>query len=475
MDKIIVFGDVMLDKYIYSKAKKINSETPNIVFEFIKNEFKLGGSGNVAKNLSLLNFEVFFLSDLGTKSDNSKILNNLLDKFNVNYSYSINSQKNLTIKNRYMCLQNQVFRIDNEDDTDISSEMESMILTNFKNIINSNNIKYLIVSDYNKGLVTEYLCTQIILLCNKNNIKVFIDPKLKNCMKYNNSFLLKPNRNEFINICQQLNIKIDNDIFNVANLQLVYKKLNLEYLVVTLDKDGIILYNDNKIQKINTKIENNILDITGAGDTVLCSIVYYYNIINNMTQSVINANKIGSYSVSHLGCLDLNIPLFDRILTNKKLLSIDEINILDRSKKIIFTNGCFDILHSGHIQYLQKSKNLGDILIVGLNSDESVKKNKGPSRPINNQQERYLVLSSLPFIDYIIIFEEKNPYKLISKLIPNILVKGADYKLEEVIGRNLVEKVVLMDVKKGFSTSNIINRIVSSSSSNSFPSYTLSN
>lgn len=464
MDNIIVFGDIMLDNYINCNTIKINSETPNIVFKKTNNEYNLGGAGNVAKNLSILKFNVFLLSDLS--SDNTGILENLLDKYNIRYKFSINTNKRLTVKKRYICQQNQVFRIDDEDDTLISEGDELKILNNLNELIKINNrIKYLIISDYNKGLITDNLCSKIIEVCNTNKIKVFTDPKLKNFLKYRNSFLIKPNRNEFEKICDYFNIKIDiNNLTNEQkNLNLIKNKLNVKYLVITLDKDGILLYSDNKLKYINkNKIIKNVIDVTGAGDTVLCTIVYYFNLTSNMITSVKNADIIGNFSVSQNGCYELNINLLNRLINNQKLLNINDINILDRNQKIIFTNGCFDILHPGHIKFLQESKDLGDILIVGLNSDKSIKENKGESRPINNQQDRYLMLNSLDFVDFIIIFEEKTPYNLIKKLKPNTLVKGSDYKIEEISGNDLVDEVVLLDIKKGYSTTNVIKKIFSS-------------
>ena len=460
MENIIVLGDCMLDKYTYCQARKINSECPNIVFKEDEIVYKLGGAGNVAKNLSNLNFNVFFITDIGSDLIYQNEILQLLQKHNIISDYLVKSKKKTTVKNRFICQQSQIFRIDKESAQTISEELENVIVNNINNLIQGQQIKYLVISDYDKGFLSQNLCQTIIKMCQINKILVFTDPKMKNPLKYASSFLLKPNRIEFKTICDYYHLICNPGKTEILNC--ICNKLNILFLLITLDKENTILYNSverKSYQIANMFNKNKVVDVTGAGDTVLCSIIYYYHQLDDIFQAAKNADKIAKYSVSISGCLDMNTYLLNQIVNQSKIIERNQLQFISRNKKIVFTNGCFDILHAGHVQYLQKSKQLGDILIVGINSDQSIKKLKGKNRPINNLENRIILLQALQCVDYIISFNEDTPYNLISELKPNILVKGADYQIEDVVGRDLVDQVILMDLKKGFSTTNIIKKI----------------
>lgn len=456
MKNIITFGDLILDKYIFCKPKKINSECPNIVFEEKNFKYQLGGVGNVSSNLSSLGYNVYILGLIG--NDNiSNITKNLLNKCKIDYSYLLYNDGSVSLKTRYLCNNNQVFRIDSDYLQNINEVLEINILKNLDYLINNFQIDCMVVSDYDKGVVSNKLTKKIINICNNNKIPVFVDSKLNNFDKYCDVKLLKTNRNEFNELSKFYKIK---NKIDKMNLEHICKVMNLEYLLITLDKDGMVLF-DNHKKKLylynNNNNEDNVVDVTGAGDVVLSVLVYFYSKGENMITLLEKVNIIGTYSVKVSGCLVLNRNLLDSILNESKILSIDNIYIRDKdNKKIIFTNGCFDILHNGHLEYLEKSKKLGDILVIGLNSDNSVKRLKGYKRPINSELDRAKMLLGLRCVDYVIIFDDDTPYNLINKLKPNILVKGGDYKIEDIIGRELVDEVIIMDYKDGYSTSNIL-------------------
>jgi D-beta-D-heptose 7-phosphate kinase / D-beta-D-heptose 1-phosphate adenosyltransferase len=455
--KILVFGDLMLDKYIICKSRKINSECPNIVFDNIEEKNKLGGAANVCNNLSSLDIEVYILSAIGNDT-NSDLLIDLLNKNKNNTKYIIKTNKPTILKTRYLCNNTQVFRVDKEDISPISTDIQEQLFNNFETIIENNKINGLLISDYDKGVVVSDLLKKIISICCQNNIPVLVDPKINDFEKYKNSTILKPNRNEFNKICEYY--KIENKL-DIKSLKTISNILNLKYLLVTLDKDGMLLYDREKERLKNFKIENmknHVADVTGAGDIVLSSLAYYFLKNNDIDSAVTKANKIGAYSVTISGCFVLSKNFLKEVFNQNKLINIKDIDLINRNKKIVFTNGCFDILHSGHLEYLKKSKKLGDLLIIGLNSDNSVKRLKGEDRPINLELDRAYILSGLECVDYIIIFDEDTPYNLIKELKPNILVKGGDYKKENVVGKDLVDELVLIDFKKGYSTSNIINK-----------------
>ena len=458
MKNIITFGDLILDKYIFCNPKKINSEFPNIVFEEKNIKYQLGGVGNVSSSLSLLNYNVYILGTIG--NDNiSSITKDLLNKNRIDLTYLLDNDGSISLKTRYLSNNNQVFRIDSDYIQLLSDVLETNILKNFDNIVKNHKIDCMVISDYNKGIVSSELTKKIINKCNNCKIPVFVDSKLNNFDKYCNVKLLKSNRNEFNELSKFYNIK---NTINEVNLKHICKIMNLEYLLITLDKDGMILFDNNKDKLYSYKNNhvNNVVDVTGAGDIVLSVLVYFYLKDENMDKIVEKANIIGSYSVTFSGCLVLNRNLIESFFHEYKILSIDNVDLIDKfNKKIVFTNGCFDILHNGHLEYLEKSKKLGDILVIGLNSDNSVKRLKGYKRPINSEFDRAKMLLGLKCVDYVIIFDDDTPYNLINKLKPNILVKGGDYKIEEIVGKELVDEVIIMDYKNGYSTSNIVNKI----------------
>jgi D-beta-D-heptose 7-phosphate kinase/D-beta-D-heptose 1-phosphate adenosyltransferase len=456
---LIVFGDLMLDKYTNCKISKINSECPNIVFDYCQDTLKLGGASNVCNNLTSLDVTVFVLSVIGKDSYSDNLIKLLEEKKN-NTDYIIKNNKPTILKHRYICNNTQVFRIDTEYTEPINLDIQEQLFKNFNKIVTNNEIDGLLISDYDKGVVVPELTKRIISICCLKNIPVFVDPKISNFEKYKYSTVLKPNRDVFNQLCKYY--QIENNL-SLETFKIIADNLNLKYLLVTLDKDGMMLYdtvNSTITQHNIGNMENNVVDVTGAGDTVLSSLVHFYLKDKDIDQAVQKANIIGSYSVTISGCFVLNKTFLKEKFNKSKILDKKDLDLIDKNKKIVFTNGCFDILHSGHLEYLQKSKVLGDILIVGLNSDDSIKRLKGDKRPINLELDRAKLLSGLECVDYVIIFNEDTPYNLIKEIGPDIIVKGADYKKEEVVGNDLVDEVLLMNYKSGYSTSNIIEKLI---------------
>ena len=348
--------------------------------------------------------------------------------------------------------------------------------TAMKNLIESSDIVFhlaavsrVMPSIKNPELCFEYNSkgTEIIArLCSKYNKKLIIDPK-KDLKKYQNSWMIKPNKKE-------LSLAVGMDINNEEDLKKcgwqLKKELNLDYLLVTLSEEGMALFGEEYI-KIPT-IAKEVYDVTGAGDTVLACLGYYLSKNDNLIEAINFANSAAAVVVGKLGSATVTVEEIKEFQkkfengTDYKIVNFETIEILvkrfkSQNKKIVFTNGCFDLLHIGHIKYLQKAKTLGDILIVGVNSNESIARLKGEERPINDEYERAYLLASLEVVDYVVIFDENTPYNLIQKIEPDILTKGADYKNKEVIGSDIAKQVVLIDYIYGKSTTNIIKRIKS--------------
>jgi D-beta-D-heptose 7-phosphate kinase/D-beta-D-heptose 1-phosphate adenosyltransferase len=277
--------------------------------------------------------------------------------------------------------------------------------------------------------------------------------------------MIKPNKKE-LSYATGIDIKTEEDL-KKAGWKLK-KELNLDYLLVTLSEEGMALFGDDFV-KIPT-IAKEVYDVTGAGDTVLATLGYFLSENDDIIEAMHFANAAAAVVVGKVGSATVTleeIREFERRFDNSvdyKIVDFDKIehianDLKKQDKKIVFTNGCFDILHLGHVKYLQKAKALGDVLIVGVNSNDSVKRLKGKNRPVNDEYDRAYLLASLEVVDYVVIFKEDTPYELIKKVKPDVLVKGKDYEGKEVVGSDIAKEVKLIDFIEGRSTTNIINKM----------------
>lgn len=442
--KITVIGDVMIDWYLHGESSRISPEAPVPVVNFKESKFQLGGAANVANNLKHLEIEPFLIGAVG-KDHFGSLLKEHLKVEKIKFNLLSEKSFQTICKQRLMSSNQQLARIDYEQYFH-ASKLSNILNTFTKNIAKTDLI---IVSDYGKGTVSN--ARKLIQSARKLKKKILIDPKGKDFTKYKGANLITPNKSEFENIMGKVGSK--KDLENKAKKMLEH--LDLESLIVTLGSEGMYV-----LTKSNKKIIGNfinaypqeVFDVSGAGDTTISALGAALSEANDIFSAAEFANLAASISVSKLGT---------------STVSKDEVINLEASKSnkeqvIVFTNGCFDIIHSGHLDLLKEAKSYGDKLIVGLNSDKSVSKLKGPERPIIGQSERKKILSALKFVDEVIIFNEENPLKLIKKLKPSILVKGADYTKEQVVGGAFVEsyggEIKLVKLTKGKSSSKIINK-----------------
>jgi D-beta-D-heptose 7-phosphate kinase/D-beta-D-heptose 1-phosphate adenosyltransferase len=456
---IIIIGDSILDIYYESSCNRLAPEALIPVFKNESMYYRLGGSSNIALNLKSLGCNPILISICGDDDNYNKFIN-IINNYNIeNYIIKDNMRKT-TSKNRIICNNIIYSRFDIEDTFDINLNIENKIIQYIINLNNTKKIDGIILSDYNKGLLTENLCKNIIDFSNKNNILTFIDPKVNNINKYKNCTLFKPNLLESSLISDKENI--NERIVNI------YEKINCKIVLITLGKDGMIYYDGSNIKKIFHKKEINCIDATGAGDNIISIFSYYYLLTNNLDKTIELSNFIGSKAVKKIGNYIItlddiiefeNINNLNIISKNLNLENLFKIKDYYNNKKIVFTNGCFDIIHTAHIKLLKFCKSQGDILIVGLNSDKSIKNIKGNNRPINNENDRIEFLLLLDFIDHVILFEEDTPYNIISILKPDILVKGGDYKKDDIIGKEFTNEIIIYDYINNKSTTNIINKI----------------
>tara|TARA_E500000178_G_scaffold162670_1_gene162210 strand:+ start:40 stop:1386 length:1347 start_codon:yes stop_codon:yes gene_type:complete len=445
--KITVIGDVMIDWYLHGESSRISPEAPVPVVKFKESKFQLGGAANVANNLKHLEIEPFLIGAIGNDHFGS-LLKEQLKAEKIKFNLLSEKSFQTICKQRLMSSNQQLARIDYEQHFH-GSKLTKIFNTFIKNIAKTDLI---IVSDYGKGTI--FNARKLIQSAKKLKKKILIDPKGKDFTKYKGANLITPNKSEFENIMGKVGSK--RDLANKAKKMLEH--LNLESLIVTLGSEGMyVLKKSNKkiIGDFINAYPQEVFDVSGAGDTTISALGAALSEGNDIFSAAEFANLAASISVSKLGTSTVSIEEVTSLETSKG----------NKEQVIVFTNGCFDIIHSGHLDLLKEARSYGDKLIVGLNSDKSISKLKGPERPIIGQSERKKILLALKYVDEVIIFNEENPLKLIKKLKPSILVKGADYTKEQVIGGEFVEsyggQIKLVKLAKGKSTSNIINKISS--------------
>ena len=462
---ILVLGDLMIDHYLWGKTDRISPEAPVQVVDIEKETTILGGAGNVVNNLITLGVDVTVMSVIGDDSAANE-LTSMLETINVKHYLICDENRKTTKKSRIIASQQQMVRYDNETKNDIPKRYEDKIFQKIFETIS--NYDLVIISDYGKGVITTSLISKIVSIASKNNIKVLCDPKGNDYAKYRGVYLLTPNKSE-AQLATGLIIEDD------ESLKQALKKLqmtsNLQVPMITLSEDGIAILDKNDEVIIKPTVAREVFDVTGAGDTVIASLGYYLALDKSIEDSVEFANlaagvvvgKIGSATTSieeieeyksslHKSSIEAHVKTFEEISKTIERLK-------KQNKKIVFTNGCFDILHKGHVKYLDIAKSFGDILIVGLNSDASVRALKGKSRPINNEEDRGFILAALESVDYVVLFTNDTPLELIQIIQPDILVKGGDYEGKEIVGSNIATEVKLVQFIEGKSTTKIIERM----------------
>ena len=480
--KILIIGDAMLDKYFLGSTERISPEAPVPVLKVESEILKPGGAANVASNISSLGQDTTLIANIGIDT-NGKILKKLIGAQKINLISKNDKNIKTTTKSRFISQNQQLIRVDDETNDKINFLMPSNIESQVKKC------DALIFSDYKKGAQNNI--TKLIKLANKFKKPVFIDPKGDNFDCYKNSFCITPNRKEFENIVGKCSS--NQDIVNKSKKLIT--KLNLKSILITLGSEGMILVEKNlKPTKIEATSVNEVFDVTGAGDTVIATLcaTYLSSETKDLKFAAVVANiaagevikKLGAQSISekelsskvyenlnladeieneYFSKLD-ELENFDRVISNERDLTKILNLIRELGFKISFTNGCFDILHRGHIQYLDKARKSADFLFIGVNDDNSVKKLKGKNRPINSVKDRINFLNRATLDDaFIMKFSESTPLRLIKRIKPDILIKGGDYKANQIVGNEFVKKnngeVKIIPFLKGYSTSNLIKKI----------------
>ncbi len=462
--KIGIIGDVIIDKYKYFKAIKLSPEGPAPVVKAISESLSMGGAANVAISMANLNLdiELSFSENLDKKNKFSDLFKLKIEESNLSI-LDIQSEfsNQIPTKIRYYVDGKQFMREDIEEININIPEREFLNEQFVQKYVNKYSL--IVISDYQKGLISNKLMQLFIRFCNKFNIPLFIDTKKNNLDAIRNAFCLKINESEFNNLFCDLKLDFNDSEDTISKKLAAARELvGIKNLILTLGSKGSFLANQLGI-KIAAAEEVDVNDITGAGDAFLAGLVY----------SFINRNSLEEYDIeNHF------IDEEDLSFSNKSASAVIALkgtepiprNFLNLYKKnylnqriIGFTNGCFDLIHPGHIFLLEKAKENCDYLIVGINSDNSVKRIKGNIRPINREEDRYKILKSIKYVDEVIIFEEDTPLSLIKKISPDLLVKGSDYKKSEIVGSDYVEsyggKILRVDFINDLSSTKIIEKI----------------
>lgn len=471
--KILVLGDLILDRYIWGNAERISQEAPVILLREDTQEVRLGGAGNVANMLIGLEAEVTMAGVVGNDPDGAEVKQTLIDR-GVNCSTMVtDASRPTTVKQRFMGRAqqrhpHQILRVDREVNTPLDKPTSETLLSSILPTISE--YQAILVSDYAKGVCTSEVLSNVLEEARKVGVPVIVDPcPGQDYQIYQGATAITPNRLETsravgfdVNTCE--------DAFR-AGAQLCHD-LNLDYVFVTLDSDGIALTQSDGFTELLPTRKREVYDITGAGDMVLATIGVGSAAGINPVDLARLANVAGGLEVEQIGVVTISREemiadlLMGSRVTSEKVLPLEELqrHVQARQKlgqKVVLTNGCFDVMHVGHVSYLEQAAAEGDCLIVAVNSDDSVRSlGKGSDRPIFGQTHRASMLAALEGIDYVVIFEEKTPCELIRQLQPDLLVKGGTYEKEEIVGWEIVEsyggEVRALGMTPGISTTQIL-------------------
>jgi D-beta-D-heptose 7-phosphate kinase/D-beta-D-heptose 1-phosphate adenosyltransferase len=461
---ILVIGDLMIDHYLWGGCERISPEAPVQVVDIARETTVLGGAGNVINNLVTLGANVSIAGVIGD-DENGQELCTMLDAIGVKSEGLVKQEKRKTSKkSRIIASNQQILRYDKESKDAIDPTSEQAIIDYVERVISSCDI--LILSDYGKGVITDAVAGGVIKAARNAGKKVLVDPKGKDYRKYRGAYLLTPNKKE---ASEATGIVIHDEASLKKALLSLKETCDLECSMITLSEDGIAIY-DNAMRRFPT-VAKEVYDVTGAGDTVIASLSFALSSGLGIDEAAPFANHAAAVVVGKIGSATVTLSEIEEyesslhqstsdmhIKSKAEIVALSE-RLKKEGKKVVFTNGCFDILHVGHVKYLQEAKSYGDVLIVGLNSDSSVRELKGPTRPVNSEDDRAYILAALESVDYVVIFSEETPHDLIKSIAPDILVKGGDYEGKVVVGAEFAKELRLVQFVDGKSTTATIARI----------------
>lgn len=468
--RLLCIGDLMLDRFIYGSVDRISPEAPIPVFSMERESRMLGGAGNVVRNLLALDAEATFLAVVGDDSV-GKQLTGLVGAEPHLTPYLLSEQGRIsTKKTRYVAGGQQLLRSDHETRQPLAAATTERLIELLTSELPGH--QAVILSDYGKGVLSPALVAKVMELAAAARIPVFVDPKQRDLSIYAGATVISPNLKELA-----LASSVDgfaNDAEIVVAAQALCRKHRFGHMLVTRGKDGMTLVNANGLVAHIHATAQEVFDVSGAGDTAIATLAAAVAAGATVEQAAELSNLAAGVVVGRLGTAvvhrsDLTSALYTHqaLAHQQKIVPVavaaDMVRSWKREKRTVgFTNGCFDIMHAGHISLLRDAKARCDKLIIGLNTDASVRRLKGAARPVNQELDRATLLAALAMVDAIILFDEDTPLKLLEALKPDVLMKGADYAKDKVVGWELVEayggRVELLPLKEGYSTTNIIKK-----------------
>ncbi|MEW6418487.1 MAG: D-glycero-beta-D-manno-heptose-7-phosphate kinase [Nitrospirota bacterium] len=476
---ILVIGDIMLDTYLWGHVERISPEAPVPIFRKLRQSEAAGGAGNVVLNLANLGCTVTILGIRGNDAPGQSLVRQF-NKANIHSHLLVDHDRSTITKTRIVSQGQQLLRLDEEDIRPVSIPNKNELIGLVQAAIP--NCDAVILSDYGKGLLqTDGLAQAVIALASKRNIPVIIDPKGKDWERYKLATCVTPNTMELEMVYGE---SISNEDRLVEAMQSVMTEYKLEWLVVTRGALGMCIMDLASKPIFIPTVARQVYDVSGAGDTVVSTLALCVGCGLAFPEAAKVANLAAGIVVGKLGTQPINLFELKASLLTSGLDGITGDNMHKiasgpaammqvgawkaAGQKIVFTNGCFDLLHPGHIHLLRHAKDLGDRLVVGLNSDASVRRIKGPDRPVLGEKDRASLLASLQYVDMIILFEDDTPSDLIKMLRPDILAKGADYAKEAVVGGEILEsyggEIRLVPMLADYSTTRLRNKIIANES-----------
>jgi D-beta-D-heptose 7-phosphate kinase/D-beta-D-heptose 1-phosphate adenosyltransferase len=467
--RVLVLGDVMLDRFVYGSVARISPEAPIPVLEVARAVDSAGGAANVARNVAAIGAGVTLVGVIGNDPWGADLRRQIAAFPTIDAQLIVDLERPTTLKTRFVADGQQILRADRELRTSLSEDAENRLIEQFEASLQRADV--VVLSDYAKGVLSARVTRAAIAAARNANKSIIVDPKAKDLRKYTGATVLTPNRMELQAACgfdcatdeaveSAARPFIDNDICTA--------------MVVTRGKDGMsVVCKDRTTVHLRT-MARQVFDVSGAGDTAVAAMSLGIAAGATMESASTLANLAAGIVVGKLGTAVVTVSELIEQLTpwnaragDSKIYTLESVLQLTRiwreqGSSIAFTNGCFDLLHPGHMSLLDQAKRSADRLIVGLNSDDSIRRLKGPDRPIQNEIARATVLSSLKFVDAVVIFAEDTPIELIHALEPNVLVKGADYTLDGVVGADFVTshggRVLLAELVEGQSTTSMVRR-----------------
>ena len=458
---VLVAGDVMLDRYLFGGTERISPEAPVPVVQVRETDDRAGGAANVAVNLASLGVDTTLVGMVG-QDDEAVALKAVLERQNINCRFEAVANWPTTTKTRVQSRGQQLIRLDREEQGGSGGDA---LLSSLQQA--SKSAGAVVLSDYGKGALANV--SAIIEHCRNASIPVFVDPKGSDFDKYRGATVLTPNQSEFESVAGVC----DSDDELVARARTMISELELGALLVTRSEKGMLLVEASDEPIFLSTRAREVFDVTGAGDTVIAVLAGALASGESMAAAAALSNlaaglvvrKIGVASVSPS---EIRAALHQRGQGGRGLVTEVELAVLvseakRQNESIVMTNGCFDFLHAGHVAYLEEAKSLGDRLIVAVNDDESVRRLKGDDRPVNALQDRMAVLAGLAAVDWVVPFSEDTPARLIQMMLPDVLVKGGDYRTDDIAGAKDVlsngGEVRVLAFREGHSSSNIIDKL----------------